>query len=108
LGLRKVIAHRRHAVDPEAFIVAENEAFEGRRFDISETFEGLTVFDGQAAGADGAMVRTAIDAYSKPLPDDIRTPTQRRADALVELARRALDRGELPTRGGERPHLNCM
>jgi hypothetical protein len=104
--LNKVIAHWRHGVDPEAFVTAEVDAHELRRFDISETFQGMTVFDGQAFGVDGAIVRTAIDSYDRPLPDETRTPTQRRADALVEMARQALDRGDLPTSGGERPHLN--
>jgi hypothetical protein len=107
-GLSKVIAHWRHAVDPEAFVAREVEAHERRRFDISETFEAMTVFDGQMFGVNGAIVRTAIDAYDKPLPDDTRTPTQRRADALVELARHALDSGDLPTSGGERPHLSVV
>lgn len=40
-----------------------------------------------------------------PSPDDERTAGQRRADALVELARRALDGGRLPEVGGERPHI---
>jgi Domain of unknown function (DUF222) len=107
-GLTKVLAHWRHAVDPEAFVAAEADAHERRRFDISETFEAMTVLDGQLYGVDGAIVRSAIDAYEKPLPDDARTPTQRRADALVALARQALDRGELATTGGERPHLNVL
>jgi hypothetical protein len=105
-GLGKVIAHWRHAVDPEAFIAGEIDARERRRFDVSETFDAMTVLDGQLFGDDGAIVRTAIDAYNKPLPDDTRTPTQRRADALVEMARQALDRGDQPKSGGERPHLN--
>jgi Domain of unknown function (DUF222) len=107
-GLRKAIAHWHHAVDPEAFVAAENDAHAARRFDISETYEGMTVFDGQSAGADGAIVRTAIDVYSKPLPDETRTPTQRRADALLELARRALDAGDAPITGGERPHVDVL
>jgi Domain of unknown function (DUF222) len=107
-GLRRAIAHWRHAVDPEAFVAGEVEAHVRRRFAISETFEAMTALDGQLYGVDGAIVRTAIDAYDKPLPDDARTPTQRRADALVELARQALDRSELPTTGGERPHLNVI
>jgi Domain of unknown function (DUF222) len=105
--LSAVIAHWRHAVDPEAFVAAEIEARERRRFDISETFDATTVLDGQLFGDDGAIVRTAIDAYDAPLPGDMRTPTQRRADALVELARQALNRGDAPTSGGERPHLNA-
>ena len=37
--------------------------------------------------------------------DDTRTPSQRRADALDEIVTRVLDSGELPVRGGQRPHL---
>jgi hypothetical protein len=36
---------------------------------------------------------------------DLRSPAQRRADALAELARRYLDTPERPTVGSERPHL---
>jgi hypothetical protein len=96
-GLNKVIAHWRHAVDPDACVVSANEVHARRRFNISETFEGMTVLDGELYGDDGTVVRTAIDAYSKPLPDDARTPTQRRADALVQVARRALDRAGAPS-----------
>jgi hypothetical protein len=105
-GLSKVIAHWRHAVDPEAFVAGETDARTRRRLDISETIHAMTVLDGQLFGDDGAIVRTAIDAYDMPLADETRTPTQRRADALVEMARQALGRGELSTSGGERPHLN--
>jgi hypothetical protein len=101
-----VVAHWRHAVDPDGFLAGANDAHGRRRFDISETFEAMTVLDGQLYGDDGAMVRTAIDAYSKPLPGDTRTPTQRRADALVELARQVLNGGDAPSSGGERPQLN--
>jgi hypothetical protein len=107
-GLGVVIAHWRNAVDPDGFLARANDAHERRRFDISETFEAMTVLDGQLYGDDGAMVRTAIDAYSKPHPGDTRTPTQRRADALVELARHVLNRRDAPSSGGERPHLNVQ
>ena len=40
--------------------------------------------------------------------DDERTPEQRRGDAVAELARRRLDAGDLPERGGERPHLTLI
>src|SRR5256886_15990700 len=40
-----------------------------------------------------------------PAKDDDRTPAQRRADALTDLARRQLDGGELPVVGGQRPHI---
>jgi hypothetical protein len=35
-----------------------------------------------------------------------RRPSQRRADALVELCRQVLDRGDAPVKGGVRPNLN--
>jgi hypothetical protein len=37
--------------------------------------------------------------------DDERPPALRRAHAFNELVRRCLDAGELPVRGGQRPHL---
>jgi hypothetical protein len=56
-----------------------------------------------------ASLRTAIEALSTPAGHiDPRTCAQRRADALVEMARRALDGGGLPEMGGERPHVTVM
>jgi hypothetical protein len=53
----------------------------------------------------GATVLTAIDALMRPpTPDDPRTAAQRRADAMVELARQALHGGTLPTVGGSDPN----
>lgn len=40
-----------------------------------------------------------------PIRDDVRSASQRRADALVELAARQLKAGTLPTTHGQRPHL---
>ncbi|MGH7919225.1 MAG: DUF222 domain-containing protein, partial [Candidatus Dormibacteraceae bacterium] len=40
--------------------------------------------------------------------EDKRSGTQRRAQALVDLMSKALDRGELPTHDGERPHLALL
>ncbi len=56
------------------------------------------------------IVRSALSPLSAPRPTtdteiDLRTAAQRDADALVELAQRALADGELPTEGGERPQV---
>ncbi len=56
------------------------------------------------------IVRSALSPLAAPRPTtdtevDLRDAAQRDADALVELARRALDSGELPTEGGERPQV---
>jgi len=52
---------------------------------------------------------TANDALMRPpTPDDPRTAAQRRADAMVELARQALQGGTVPTVGGVRPQLGIL
>ncbi|MGH3882628.1 MAG: DUF222 domain-containing protein [Pseudonocardiaceae bacterium] len=56
------------------------------------------------------IVRSALSPLAAPRPVtdtevDLRDAAQRDADALVELAARALDAGELPTEGGERPQV---
>ena len=53
-----------------------------------------------------AMVATAIDALSAPAPGVGAALLERQADALVDLARFSLDHKDLPTSGGEAPHLN--
>jgi hypothetical protein len=57
----------------------------------------------------GAIVLTALDALMRPpTPDNPRTAAQRRADAMVELARQALQGGTVPTVGGVRPQLGIL
>src|SRR2546429_4336851 len=53
----------------------------------------------------GTLKKALRGLIERPLPDDHRDHDQRRADAMVELARRRLDAGDLPERGGEKPHL---
>jgi hypothetical protein len=53
-----------------------------------------------------AAVATAIDALSAPAPGVTAALVERQADALVDLARFALDHNDLPTSGGQAPHLN--
>lgn len=64
---------------------------------------------GQLDGYTREALAVALDAMSAPGGDeDDRSPAARRADALGEIARRAMDTGGLPERGGERPHLNVI
>jgi Domain of unknown function (DUF222) len=56
------------------------------------------------------IVRAALSPLAAPRPTtdtdvDLRDASQRDADALVELAARALSEGELPTEGGQRPQV---
>jgi hypothetical protein len=72
---------------------------------VSQAFDGVFSVDGLLDAEGGALLRTALDALSAPLPNDDRSAVQRRADALVELATRQLNGGQLPSSGGVRPHL---
>ncbi|HET9117524.1 MAG TPA: DUF222 domain-containing protein [Pseudonocardiaceae bacterium] len=56
------------------------------------------------------ILRSALSPLASPRPStdteiDLRTAAHRDADALIELAARALIEGELPTEGGERPQV---
>ena len=81
---------------------------------------GLTVLDVPGSGSvrlsgwldreGAATVRAALDPLCAPQPDgdggrDVRSPAQRRADALVDVCRLAMTCGELPDNGGDRPQI---
>jgi hypothetical protein len=104
--LRSAAEHSRHALAPEKFLEAADDAYQARQFHISETFEGRHVVDGQFDAEGGATISTAVHAAETTSKDDPRTPTQRRADAIVAVCRSYLDRRVAQTTGGERPHLN--
>ena len=54
-------------------------------------------------------IATLIDAHSAPRTgDDQRTAAQRQAEALAEVCSYVLDHGDVPERGGRRPHLNVI
>jgi hypothetical protein len=102
------VAVWREAADAEAALERDNGDYEARRFHLSQTFERRWRADGEFDAESGATITTALNAYMYPDAKGSRprSPAQRRADALVELCRQALDRGDVPTKGGVRPHLN--
>jgi hypothetical protein len=106
LRLRWVCQHLKHALEPDGSLAESNQDFEQRRLQVSE-LNGMFKLDGVLDAAGGATLRTALDALmGPPAEDDRRTARQRRADALVELAQQQLDHGNLPSVGGERPHIS--
>jgi Domain of unknown function (DUF222)/HNH endonuclease len=107
--LRRELAHVRHALTPDAAQRAADTAHSQRRLSVSETFAGMVVVDGILDPEAGAILLSALMPLTARCgPDDHRTPRQRRADALTDLCRRHLDTGDLPTTGGERPHLTVI
>jgi hypothetical protein len=105
-ALRRLVAHWQHRVDADAFDRGEQERFDRRAFHLSPLLDGMHALNGLLDAEGAAVVNTAINAFDRPLPDETRTPRQRRADALVEICRQMLDRRDLPVTGGEKPHLN--
>src|SRR6266496_854987 len=104
--LRRELVHVRHALAPEAAATAADRTFDRRGLSVSETFGGMVAVDGMLDAEGGAALLSALMALAGPIgPEDRRTSRQRRTDALVDLARRQLDRGDLPALGTERPHL---
>jgi len=107
--LRREIAHARHALVPEAAAAADEQVHQRRYLDLAATLDGTVVVTGVLDPEGGETLLTALAPLSTPAgPDDPRTAGQRRADALVDLCRHALDAGALPAVGGERPHVTVL
>jgi Domain of unknown function (DUF222) len=106
LRLADACARIRHQMAPDAAVEADWDAVQARNLAISRTLDGMVAIDGLLDPLTGESVLAAVQSLSAPAgPEDMRTPGQRRADALGELARRMLGHGQLPTTGGERPQL---
>ncbi len=104
--LRMVTIKLQHLMDPDSVREEANESHELRFLHFSQTLDGVFYMNGRFDSEAGAIIQTALNALSgPPTPDDKRTPKQRRADSLVELARQKLDSGTLPQVGGQKPHV---
>lgn len=78
-----------------------------RRCDVTRRANGMVTGKFALPQLEGESLLSALDALMPPPAEsDGRTTTQRRADALGDLARSFLDGAAPPAVGGERPHLN--
>jgi Domain of unknown function (DUF222) len=104
--LRVATQHLRYCIDPDAVDRDAVKAYEKRELSVAPTIWGMVAIQGMLDPTSGATVLAALDALTPPPRDtDSRTAGQRRADALTELCRRALDAGTLPQVNGEKPHV---
>jgi hypothetical protein len=104
--LRVVTLKLQHLMDPNSVREEANESHERRFLSLSQTLDGVFYLNGRLDSEGGATLQAALNALGgPPTAEDKRTPKQRRADLLVELARQQLDSGNLPEVGGQRPHL---
>lgn len=96
----------RHQADQAAAVEAEEEQRRQSWLSLRQTCWDTYRIEGELDAETGATLHTALRAImGRKTKDDQRTPMQRRAAAIGELARTRLDAGDLPERGGEKPHL---
>lgn len=108
--LRDVIASWRIAADREGALQDEDRRFERRSLFVSPTWGGMVRVDGDLDPETGQTLITALRAVTDAEArtgrgPDLRSPAQRRADALGEVCRRWLASAARPSVAGELPHL---
>jgi len=104
--MRRATESTRLAIDPDGVLADANHAHLQRWLDCDQTYGGVFVLRGQFDAEGGALLKTAIDALSHGLSSgEQRMPSQRRADALVEMAAAQLRCGDHRDVHGQRPHL---
>src|SRR5256885_15277286 len=97
--------HVRYMLDPAGLVHGIEGDYEKRLLRISES-SGMFHISGVLDREGGSALRAAIESLAKRIgTGDERTPKQRRADALVEVAQQAMNQGTLPRRNGVRPHI---
>jgi hypothetical protein len=103
---KRVLDYWRSDVDlPGVALDLEKQA-ERRHFNARRRHNGMVEGKFLLSSLEGEGPLRAIDALMPPPEEaDARTTTQRRADALGDLARAFLEGSESPTVGGERPHV---
>ncbi len=103
---KQVLDYWRNDVDLPGVRLELEEQLKRRFFDITRRHNGMVAGEFSLSQLEGESLLTALDALMPPpAEDDSRTTSQRRADALGDLARSFLDGSESPIVGGQRPHL---
>jgi len=99
----------RYQADQEAGLRAEQEQQRHSHLHLRERWDGAFELEGLLDAEGGTILKTALKGVLGPRSrDDDRTPSERRAAGLVDLARWRLEAGDLPLRGGERPQLTLV
>jgi Domain of unknown function (DUF222)/HNH endonuclease len=104
--LRRVVGHLRLVADPDGADGRAGRRHERRGVWLAPTWEGMVAINGLVEPEAGQTLLAALEPLARPASaEDRRSGGQRTADALTELARRALEGGRLPAIGGVRPQL---
>jgi hypothetical protein len=103
---RRVLRRFGQVVDPDADDRGYRRATEREHLEVSPTFGGWHV-NGFLTDEHGQLLATVLGSMmGAPTPGDDRTPTQRRAQALADVARDVLDNGRVGTGAAVRPHVH--
>jgi hypothetical protein len=103
---RRVLKRFGQITDPDADDRGYKEATEREHLEVSPTFGGWHL-NGFLNDEHGHLLSTALGSMmGAPTPGDDRTPTQRRAQALADLARDVLENGRVGTGAAVRPHIH--
>jgi hypothetical protein len=108
--LIRAIEHWKMLADPRAAEAASERRFARRALYVSPTLDGMVRVDGDLDPETGQTLITALGSMVDRSAregggTDLRTLSQRRADALGEICRRYLDSSDRPVVAGERPHV---
>lgn len=103
--LGKLAMRIRAHLDPDGVLRSERDAAEKMELSLTQDVNGVIRVRGRLSAEGAAVLRSALSPLAKPVPEDARSVAKRRADALVELARRVLAAGTLPVEGGVRPQV---
>ena len=107
--LGQLIEHLCQVVDPDGADAQAQRRHERRGVWLTPTLDRLVAIDGLLEPEAGQIVLAALEPLARPADaHDTRSGSQRTADALTELARRALEGGQLPRTGGVRPQLSVI
>jgi hypothetical protein len=92
--------------DPDTDDADDDKAAAGEFLDLSRTLGGYHLA-GFLTDEHGLLLSTAVNAVmGAPAAEDPRTPAQRRAQALADVARTVLDGNEVSPGAAIPPHLN--
>ena len=107
--LRRLLGHLLQVADPDGADRDRERRHARRGLWLAPTFEGMVAVDGLLEPEAGQTLLAALEPLARPADaHDGRSGSQRNADALAELARRALEGGRLPQAGGVRPQLSVI
>ncbi len=84
-----------------------------RTLSMHEREDGMTALTAVLDPEGAAVAQAALNPLAAPTPQvdgqrDPRSAGRRRCDALIELCRKVMNDGNLPTTGGERPHVSVL